>query len=67
IHGEKDPTVPAACADQIAAACRQAAVRIVAGADHVFNTPNPLAPDAEPSPQLAELLEAVGDFAARVC
>jgi pimeloyl-ACP methyl ester carboxylesterase len=66
-HGEKDPTVPAGCADQIAAACGQATVRIVAGADHVFNTPNPLAPDAEPSPQLAELLDAVGDFAAGCC
>jgi pimeloyl-ACP methyl ester carboxylesterase len=66
-HGEKDPTVPAACAEQIAAACGQGTARIVAGGDHVFNTPNPFAPDAEPGPQLAELLEAVADFAARVC
>ena len=63
-HGEKDPTVPARCAQEIAAACRQATVRIVAGADHVFNTPNPLAPEAESSPQLAELLDAVGNFVA---
>ena len=34
---------------------------------YVFNTPNPLAPDAASSPQLAELLGAVGDFAERVC
>ncbi len=66
-HGEKDPTVPAGCAHAIAAACGQATVRIVAGADHVFNTPNPLNADTPSSPQLAELLEAVGDFAERVC
>jgi pimeloyl-ACP methyl ester carboxylesterase len=63
IHGAKDPTVPVRCADEIAAACRQATVRIISGADHVYNTANPLAPGADASPQLAELLEAVGDFA----
>ncbi|MHC4421018.1 MAG: alpha/beta hydrolase [Planctomycetota bacterium] len=66
IHGEKDPTVPPRCAEEIAAACRQATVRIISGADHVCNTPNPLAPDAEASPQLAELLAALGDFATEV-
>jgi pimeloyl-ACP methyl ester carboxylesterase len=66
-HGGKDPTVPAGCADRIAASCGRPTVKIVAGGDHVFNTPNPLAPEAEPSPQLAELLDAVGDFAERVC
>jgi pimeloyl-ACP methyl ester carboxylesterase len=67
IHGEKDPTVPGRCAEAIAAACRQATVRIIPGADHVYNTPNPLPPDAEASPQLAQLLEAVGAFAAETC
>jgi pimeloyl-ACP methyl ester carboxylesterase len=67
IHGENDPTVPATCAHRIAAACRQTTVRIISGADHVYKTPNPLAPEAEASPQLAELLEAVGDFAAGCC
>jgi pimeloyl-ACP methyl ester carboxylesterase len=66
-HGEKDPTVPASCAEAIAATCRQATVRVVAGGDHVFNTPNPMPADAAPSPQLAELLDAVGDFAVGVC
>ncbi|MHC4218634.1 MAG: alpha/beta hydrolase [Planctomycetota bacterium] len=67
IHGEQDPTVPVACAHQIAGACRQATVRVIAGADHVFNTPNPLAADAGASPQLAELLQAAGDFAVGCC
>ncbi len=63
MHGEADPTVPAACAGQIAGAVPGAAhVEIVAGADHVFNTPNPMPPDAEPSPQLATMLAALGDF-----
>lgn len=63
IHGEKDPTVPAGCASLIAAACREATVRVIAGGDHVFNTPNPMPADAEPSPQLRELLDAVAEFA----
>jgi pimeloyl-ACP methyl ester carboxylesterase len=67
VHGEKDPTVPADRAAAIAAACRQATVRIVPGADHVFNTPNPMPPGSAPSPQLAELLEALGDFADAHC
>ena len=68
VHGEADPTVPAACAGQIAAALRDTPrVEIVAGADHVFNTPNPMPPDAEPSPQLATMLAALGDFAVKCC
>jgi pimeloyl-ACP methyl ester carboxylesterase len=67
VHGENDPTVPADRAGAIAAACRQAEVRIVPGGDHVFNTPNPMPPGAAPSPQLAELLGALGDFAEAHC
>ncbi len=67
VHGEADPTVPAACAGQIAGALSGAAhVEIVTGADHVFNTPNPMPADADPSPQLATMLAALGDFAHRV-
>ncbi len=68
IHGEADPTVPAACAGQIAAVLPgEPHVEIVAGADHVFNTPNPMPPDADPSPQLATMLMAQGDFAVNCC
>ncbi|MEE8460473.1 MAG: alpha/beta hydrolase [Phycisphaerales bacterium] len=68
VHGEDDPTVPAACAGQIAAACRgEPQVEIVTGADHVFNTPNPLPPDAEPSTQLDAMLTGVGNFAVACC
>ena len=68
VHGELDPTVPAACAGQIAAACRgEPKVDIVTGADHVFNTPNPFPADAEVSPQLDAMLTGVGNFAVLCC
>jgi len=68
VHGEADPTVPSACVGQIAAACRGVPqVEIVTGADHVFNTPNPLPPDAEASSQLGAMLTAVGNFAVACC
>ncbi len=68
VHGEEDTSVPALCAGQIAGALRGAPhVEIVAGADHVFNTPNPMPADAGSSPQLATMLAAVGDFAANCC
>jgi alpha-beta hydrolase superfamily lysophospholipase len=63
VHGEKDPSVPVMCAHMIGKACREATVRIVSDADHVFNTPNPMPADVEPSPQLGELLDAMAEFA----
>lgn len=63
IHGEADPTVPADSARQLADAIgANASVKIIKGADHVFNTPNPMPPAAAPSPQLAEMLEALALF-----
>ena len=67
IHGENDPTVPAACATQLGDAIGEnAQVKVIPGANHVFNTVNPLPPESKPSPQLAGLLDAVVGFA-RVC
>ncbi len=68
IHGEADPTVPAECAQQLAQASGETAEVIrIAGGNHVFNTPNPMPPDAESSPQLDELLAAVTEFVHRAC
>ncbi len=68
VHGTRDPTVPAACADGIArAAGDRAQVQLVEGGDHVFNTPNPLPPDAEASPQLKQLLSALCRFSRSCC
>jgi pimeloyl-ACP methyl ester carboxylesterase len=68
IHGADDPTVPAACAQELHMALGENSnCRIIDGADHVFNTPNPMPDDAEPSPQLAQLLEALTQFARSVC
>jgi alpha-beta hydrolase superfamily lysophospholipase len=62
IHGADDPTVPAAAAQQIVeAAGGSAQALLIAGGDHVFNTPNPMG-DAPASPQLQELLDATKAF-----
>jgi pimeloyl-ACP methyl ester carboxylesterase len=66
VHGADDPTVPVECAKQIGGAVPGAEVRIVDGADHVFNTPNPMPDDAAASAQLQQLLDAMRDFAERV-
>ncbi len=68
VHGAVDPTVPVACAHRIAeAAGARAEVVIVEGADHVFNTPNPLPADEAASPQLEHLLRAMVDFVLACC
>ncbi len=68
VHGAGDPTVPALCARQIGAAIgRSAKVEVIEGADHVFNTPNPMPPGTQPSPQLRRLLDLVRAFALQVC
>lgn len=68
IHGTEDPTVPVTCADEIAgAASGRATVHRIDGADHVFNTPNPLPPEEPSSPQLARMLDSMSIFAREVC
>ena len=68
VHGEQDPTVPAVCTSRIAESLpTPPRIEIVAGANHVFNTANPMPAEAEPSPQLRELLDAVGEFAQDCC
>ena len=65
VHGDGDPTVPPEHAKNLSEAANVEPV-LVPGADHVFNTPNPMPDDAPPSPQLAELL-AVSIAHARAC
>ena len=68
VHGDADPTVPSICAQQLADAIGASArVAIVPGGDHVFNTTNPLLPDAKASPQLAQLLDGLTLFCEGVC
>ncbi len=68
VHGSDDPTVPAFCARQIGAAIgSKAKVELIEGADHVFNTPNPMPSTSAPSPQLKRLLDLLRDFTLRVC
>jgi pimeloyl-ACP methyl ester carboxylesterase len=55
IHGAEDPTVPPSDAVSLASANPSRVwVHIVEHGDHVFNTPNPFAPTADPSPELAD-------------
>jgi alpha-beta hydrolase superfamily lysophospholipase len=68
VHGDRDPTVPSSCAVRLAAAIgQQARALIIPGADHVFNTPNPLPAGADASPQLCALISAAIEFAGNVC
>ncbi len=68
VHGRADVTVPDACALQLAAAMgERATLRLVEGADHVYNTPNPLPEGAPSSPQFRELVSSLAGFAGRCC
>ena len=67
VHGESDPTVPASCAGEIAAGAQSAETLLIPGADHVYNTPNPMPEDAPASEQLQQLLDAMTAFAGRCC
>lgn len=59
LHGESDPTVPVEAATRIVeAAGARARRQIIPGADHVFNTPNPLPAASESSQQLETLIQS---------
>lgn len=67
IHGSDDPTVPAECAAALERAASNSRTVVIDGADHVFNTPNPMRPDSEPSVQLRQLIDTALDFARTSC
>ncbi len=63
IHGAEDATVDASDAVTMAQANpARTRVRLIEGGDHVFNTPNPFADDAPPSPQLQEAFDAASEW-----
>ncbi len=63
IHGEEDPTVPAACGASIASAAgERVRLVLIEGGDHVFNTANPLGEDEPASGQLSAAIAAMGGF-----
>lgn len=69
VHGQDDPTVSAADALELANAARAGEMRpsvktrLILGANHVFNAPNPL-PEGAPLP---ETLVSLIDGAVRFC
>lgn len=61
IHGDADDTVPVDALHRFAAANPDAKTRVIAGANHVFNAPNPTPRDTTLPPQTAALFDqAVG-------
>ena len=70
IHGEEDPTVDSQSASEIAQAVKRggapASYHLIPGANHVFNTTNPMPQGSEPSTQLQELIKSCIEFAGRV-
>lgn len=66
LHGEDDPTVGVAHADAIARAARNARLIRIAGADHVFNTPNPAPMNGPMSTALKRVIEETIAFARQV-
>ena len=70
IHGDDDPTVPVDCAHSLyKAATPNSRLKIIAGANHVFNCPNP-APeggyDALPE-QTRKMIDLSVAFAVECC
>jgi alpha-beta hydrolase superfamily lysophospholipase len=66
VHGLADQSVSPDDASLIAeAAGERAMMRLIQGADHVFNTPNPADPSRVPSPQLLEMEQVVVDLCRR--
>lgn len=70
LHGDEDPTVPLACAHNLhRAATPKSRLEIIAGANHVYNCPNP-APDgpyASLPVQTRKLIDLSVAFAVACC
>jgi len=65
IHGDADPTVPAADAHALAAANAASQVVILPGANHVFDAPNPLGLDETPPKNTQAMIDSVIDCACK--
>jgi len=65
LHGDADETVHVSAAKRLAEAGRTRAT-VIAGANHVFNAPNPLAIEDEPPAQTRSLYEAAMAFVEKV-
>ena len=66
VHGDEDPTIDVSCGRRIAGALPGAELAVIAGGDHVFNTPNPAELSGAQSPQLEAVVDAVVGFVGRI-
>lgn len=53
VHGDKDPTVPPSCGEELQSVLENGTLAFIPGGNHVLNTTNPFPVDGEPSEQLA--------------
>lgn len=68
VHGDNDGTVNLMSAKLLHKASRERAeLRVIGGATHTFNAPNPLPLEDEPPPQTRALIDAACGFAERCC
>jgi len=67
VHGDKDEAVPFGSMQTLDDAARDSVARTIAGANHVFNTPNPMPADAAPSPALAEVIALIIEASTTWC
>ncbi|MEM7229242.1 MAG: alpha/beta fold hydrolase [Planctomycetota bacterium] len=63
VHGDVDEAVPLTQVRALEQAAPHAITSVIAGANHVFNTPNPSPAEPPYSPQLEELLATMTVFA----
>jgi alpha-beta hydrolase superfamily lysophospholipase len=67
VHGDADDAVPVSALNDLARAVPLAAMHRIEGANHVFNTPNPMPIHAEPSEALCAVMEVMIAFARSSC
>jgi len=65
LHGDDDATIPVEAVHRLHAAAAHQQARVIQGASHTFNAPNPLPLDTPLPPPTAELLDGTLDFARR--
>lgn len=68
LHGDEDQTVPPNASKRLAQEAEdRGQLRIIHGASHTFNAPNPMLADTEPPEETKQMVDAVCKFAMGIC